>query len=88
MLQRGRPHADVLYLTPEGSPHVFQPPPTALRDDPTLGRNAVDELLRYDSPVQLTDRVATVDCGRLSGWSVDVPDRSKLDGQRRRIPAS
>ena len=30
----------------------------ALREDPGLGRNAVDELLRYDSPVQLTARVA------------------------------
>jgi len=59
-----------------------------LQDDPSLITSAVEECLRYDSPVQLTDRVATVDCGRLSGWSVDVPDRSKLDGQRRRIPAS
>jgi cytochrome P450 len=29
----------------------------ALRDDPTLIANAVDELLRYDSPVQMTRRV-------------------------------
>ena len=29
-----------------------------LRDDPTLDVNAVDELLRYDSPVQMSGRVA------------------------------
>ena len=32
-----------------------------LRDDPSLGRNAVEELLRYDSPVQLTARSPTED---------------------------
>lgn len=33
-----------------------------LQHDPALIGNAVEELLRYDSPVQLTDRVATADC--------------------------
>ena len=33
-----------------------------LLDDPGLMRSAVEEFLRYDSPIQLTDRVATVDC--------------------------
>lgn len=30
MLQRGRAVADILYLTPEGAPHIFRPPSTAL----------------------------------------------------------
>ena len=30
ILQQGRPVADILYLTPEGAPHVFQPPSSAL----------------------------------------------------------
>ena len=32
-----------------------------LKDDPSLMVNAVEELLRYDSPLQRTDRVATKD---------------------------
>ena len=46
-----------------------------LQDDPSLIGAAVEEFLRYDSPVQLTDRVATVDCeiaghrvGRACWW--------------------
>jgi cytochrome P450 len=30
-----------------------------LRDDPALDRNAVEELLRFDSPVQITQRITT-----------------------------
>lgn len=30
MLQQGRAVADILYLTPEGAPHIFRPPSTAL----------------------------------------------------------
>jgi cytochrome P450 len=33
-----------------------------LQDDPSLIGSAVEEFLRYDSPVQVTDRVATQDC--------------------------
>ncbi len=33
-----------------------------MQDDPALVERAVEEFLRWDSPVQLTDRVATVDC--------------------------
>jgi hypothetical protein len=37
MLQQGRTVADVLYLTPEGAPHVFRAPDSALEyDDPML----------------------------------------------------
>jgi cytochrome P450 len=33
-----------------------------LQDDPSLIASAVEEFLRHDSPVQITDRVATQDC--------------------------
>jgi hypothetical protein len=33
MLQRGRSVADILYLVPEGAPHVFVPPTSALEGD-------------------------------------------------------
>jgi cytochrome P450 len=33
-----------------------------LQDDPGLLPSAVEELLRFESPIQLTDRVATEDC--------------------------
>lgn len=36
LLQQGNTVADVLYLTPEGSPHVFRPPFSAIGDDAVL----------------------------------------------------
>jgi hypothetical protein len=36
VLQQGRAVADILYLTPEGAPHVFRPPASALTDDEML----------------------------------------------------
>ncbi|MBE9586644.1 glycosyl hydrolase [Mucilaginibacter sp. JRF] len=36
LLQQGRTVADILYLTPEGAPNVFLPPPSALTRD-TIG---------------------------------------------------
>ncbi len=33
ILQQGRTVADILYLTPEGAPHVFRPPSSALAGD-------------------------------------------------------
>ena len=38
LLQQGRTVADILYLTPEGSPHVFVPPSSALRGDTLADR--------------------------------------------------
>ncbi len=35
MLQQGKPVADILYLTPEGSPQVFRAPKSALTNDNT-----------------------------------------------------
>jgi hypothetical protein len=34
MLRRGLPVADILYLAPEGAPHVFRPPSSAILGDP------------------------------------------------------
>lgn len=36
VLQQGRTVADVLYLTPEGAPHVFRPPSSALTGNDTI----------------------------------------------------
>jgi len=36
VLQQGRTVADILYLTPEGAPHVFRPPYSALSGNDTL----------------------------------------------------
>ncbi|AWO01984.1 glycosyl hydrolase [Chitinophaga alhagiae] len=36
ILQQGRTVADILYLSPEGAPHVFRPPASALEGDAVL----------------------------------------------------
>ncbi len=36
ILQQGKTEADILYLTPEGAPHVFRAPASALTDDALL----------------------------------------------------
>ncbi len=57
ILQQGRPVADILYLTPEGAPQVFQPPYSALTgEEPIRDRRGYN----FDgcSPSQL--RMATV----------------------------
>ncbi len=57
ILQQGRPVADILYLTPEGAPQVFQPPYSAL-----VGEEPIRDRRGYNfdgcSPSQL--RTATV----------------------------
>lgn len=44
-----------------------------LQDDPGLAKSAIEELLRYDSPVQTTDRVAREDL-ELHGYRVKKGD--------------
>jgi cytochrome P450 len=41
-----------------------------LRDDPFLDANAVEELLRYDSPVQISRRI-TLDAMEIAGLAID-----------------
>ena len=36
LLERGMTVADILYLTPEGAPHVFRPPPSAMTGNDTI----------------------------------------------------
>lgn len=36
LLQQGKAVADVLYLTPEGAPHIFRPPRSALTENDTI----------------------------------------------------
>jgi hypothetical protein len=43
MLQRGQPVADICYLAPEGAPHVFRPPASALQ-----GAGAVPDRRGYN----------------------------------------
>ncbi len=55
-----------------------------LQDDPSMITTAVDEFLRYDGPIQLTDRAALVDCeiggkpirkGQILGISLTAANR-------------
>ena len=55
-----------------------------LRDDPTLWPNAVDEVLRYEAPVQVTARFALRET-ELAGRAVP-PGRPRRDDARRRQP--
>ena len=59
-----------------------------LRDDPGLIPAAVDELLRYDSPVQMTLRCAVEDCD-INGMAVRAgQDVILLGGSANRDPAA
>lgn len=56
-------HETTVNLIGNGTLALLRNPDEAqrLRDDPTLIRSGVEELLRYDSPVQLTSRIAGED---------------------------
>ncbi|MEO1235665.1 MAG: glycosyl hydrolase [Planctomycetota bacterium] len=64
LLQQGVSVADVLYLTPEGAPSVFQPPASAVTGDPVLPDARG---YRFDgvSPRLLRERATVVD-GKVS----------------------
>lgn len=56
-------HETTVNLIGNGTYALLQDPAQlrALIDDPSLDQNAVEELLRYDSPVQFSRRIATED---------------------------
>jgi len=63
MLRQGRSVADILYLTPEGAPHVFRPPPSALQ-----GTGSIRDRREYNfdgcSPTTLISKASVRD-GRI-----------------------
>ena len=62
MLRRGVPVADILYLTPEGAPHVFRPPASATTGDPPDRRGYnFDAVSR-----EVLTKSATVSDGRIA----------------------
>lgn len=63
LLRQGLPVADILYLTPEGAPHVFRPPASAVTGPANLPNRRGYNFDGID-PQTLIDRVAVRD-GRL-----------------------
>ena len=57
LLQQGNTVADILYLTPEGAPHVFRPPASA-----TVGNDTIPDRRGYNfdgcSPLMLLDNAS------------------------------
>jgi len=64
MMQQGQAVSDILYLTPEGAPMVFTPPPDALEEN---GWIPDKKGFGFDgcSPIQLLDRAEVID-GKIS----------------------
>ena len=62
MLRRGLPVADILYLTPEGAPHVFRPPASATTGDPPDRRGYNFDGVSPDVFI----KTATVNDGRIA----------------------
>jgi cytochrome P450 len=64
-------HETTLNLVGNGLTHLFEFPDQLdrLRTDPTLDTNAVEELLRFDSPVQFARRIA-VESSEIDGVAI------------------
>lgn len=63
LLRQGEPVADILYLTPEGAPHIFEAPEDALEGDPRM-RDKKGHSFDVVSPRILATR-ATVENDRI-----------------------
>jgi hypothetical protein len=67
LLRQGLPVADILYLTPEGAPHVFRPPTSALAGSKTMPDRKGYNFDGID-PATLIERV------KVRGGKLDLPD--------------
>ena len=62
MLRRGLPVADILYLTPEGAPHVFRPPASATTGNPPDRRGYNFDGISPDVFIKTATVVGRPDC--------------------------
>jgi hypothetical protein len=82
LLRQGSPVSDILYLCPEGAPHVFRPPPSALAGDPVMPDRRGYGFDGCD-PMTLVDRARVRD-GRIV-FSSSEPDPTAIDSPEYRI---